>query len=276
MNHSMKRFVVGSAPCTSSYVSTGASVIAVKSEMPIEAAIVSANCWKSRPVVPGRNATGMKTDIRTNDVAMTAPPISRIARAVASNGLLLSSTMWRTMFSSTTIASSTTKPVASVRPKSVSVLIEKPSSFITANVPISETGIVIDGIKRAVPVLQEDEDDQDDEQDRDQQRDDDFLDRGPHEVGRIEGDLVGVAGRHRLRDLRHRRPHVFRDLKRVGGRLAFDRQHDRRLAVVARRGHVVLRAELDLGDVAEAQVAAIGLRRDDDLLELFGRSAAGR
>ncbi len=50
------------------------------------------------------------------------------------------------MFSSTTIASSTTKPVASVRPKSVSVLIEKPRSFIAAKVPISETGIVIDGM----------------------------------------------------------------------------------------------------------------------------------
>ena len=50
------------------------------------------------------------------------------------------------MFSMTTIASSTTSPVASVRPKSVSVLIEKPSTFINANVPISETGIVIAGI----------------------------------------------------------------------------------------------------------------------------------
>ena len=127
-------------------MSTGASVSAVKSEIPIEAAIVRANCWKSSPVVPGRKATGMKTDISTSDVATTAPPISRIARTVASNVLVLSSTICRTMFSKTTIASSTTNPVASVKPKSVSVLIEKPSSFIAANVPISETGIVIDGI----------------------------------------------------------------------------------------------------------------------------------
>ena len=50
------------------------------------------------------------------------------------------------MFSSTTMASSTTNPVASVRPKSERVLIEKPRSFIAANVPISETGIVMDGM----------------------------------------------------------------------------------------------------------------------------------
>ena len=46
----------------------------------------------------------------------------------------------------TTIASSTTMPVASTMPKSVSVLIEKPSSFTKANTPISETGIVAAGM----------------------------------------------------------------------------------------------------------------------------------
>ena len=46
------------------------------------------------------------------------------------------------MFSMTTIASSTTRPVASVSPKSVSVLIEKSNSFTNAKVPMSETGSV--------------------------------------------------------------------------------------------------------------------------------------
>ena len=50
------------------------------------------------------------------------------------------------MFSMTTIASSTTMPVARMMPKSVSVLIEKPISFTNANAPTSETGIVIAGI----------------------------------------------------------------------------------------------------------------------------------
>src|SRR5882724_12056578 len=46
----------------------------------------------------------------------------------------------------TTIASSTTSPVASVIPKSVSELMEKPKSLMKANVPISDTGIVTAGI----------------------------------------------------------------------------------------------------------------------------------
>ena len=50
------------------------------------------------------------------------------------------------MFSMTTIASSTTRPVASVMPNSVSVLIEKPNSLTNAKVPMSETGIVMAGM----------------------------------------------------------------------------------------------------------------------------------
>ena len=53
------------------------------------------------------------------------------------------------MFSITTIASSTTMPVASTIAKSVSVLIEKSSRFTNANAPISDTGIVSAGISVA-------------------------------------------------------------------------------------------------------------------------------
>src|SRR4026207_842038 len=44
------------------------------------------------------------------------------------------------MFSTITIASSTTKPVAIVSAISVRLLIEKPARYITPNVPISESG----------------------------------------------------------------------------------------------------------------------------------------
>src|SRR5262245_11189555 len=50
------------------------------------------------------------------------------------------------MFSITTIASSTTRPGASVMQNNVNVLIENPNNLTKANVPISETGIVIAGI----------------------------------------------------------------------------------------------------------------------------------
>ena len=49
------------------------------------------------------------------------------------------------MFSRTTIASSTTMPIASTRPNSVKLLSVKPSRDMTANVPISETGTSIIG-----------------------------------------------------------------------------------------------------------------------------------
>jgi hypothetical protein len=102
-----------------------------------------------------------------------------------------------------------------------------------------------------VPVLQENEDYENDQQDRDQQRNQNFLDRGADEVRSVEGDLIRVAGRHRLRNLRHRGAHVLRDLQRVGRRFAEDREDDGRAAVVARRRDVVLRTELDLGDVTQ-------------------------
>ena len=51
--------------------------------------------------------------------------------------------------STTTIASSTTMPIASTRPSSESTLIEKPSSGKKMNAPTSETGTVISGISVA-------------------------------------------------------------------------------------------------------------------------------
>ena len=50
------------------------------------------------------------------------------------------------MFSTTTIASSTTIPMASTMPNSVIMLIEKPIPPIMANVPMRETGIAAQGI----------------------------------------------------------------------------------------------------------------------------------
>ncbi len=57
--------------------------------------------------------------------------------------------MWRSTASTTTIASSTTSPMARTRPNSESVFTEKPSIGNSANVPINETGTAISGIKVA-------------------------------------------------------------------------------------------------------------------------------
>ncbi len=57
--------------------------------------------------------------------------------------------MCRSTFSTTTIASSTTMPIASTRPNSVSTLIENPSSHSTAKVPMIDTGTATSGISDA-------------------------------------------------------------------------------------------------------------------------------
>ena len=50
------------------------------------------------------------------------------------------------MFSSTTIASSTTRPIASTIASSVSVLMLKLNTYISAKAPINDTGMVIRGM----------------------------------------------------------------------------------------------------------------------------------
>ncbi len=59
------------------------------------------------------------------------------------------SSMCRSTPSTTTMASSTTRPIASTRPKRESVLMEKPNSGKNTNVPTSETGTARSGISVA-------------------------------------------------------------------------------------------------------------------------------
>ncbi|CRQ74604.1 hypothetical protein PAERUG_P45_London_17_VIM_2_12_12_04138 [Pseudomonas aeruginosa] len=94
------------------------------------------------------NAVGMNTAQSTSAVAMIGPVTSRMARLVASTGLR-PRPMLRSTFSTTTMASSTTMPMASTRPNSDSALSEKPSMCITAKVPISDTGTAASGMIEA-------------------------------------------------------------------------------------------------------------------------------
>ena len=73
------------------------------------------------------------------------------------------------------MASSTTRPIASTKPKSDSVLIEKPSAGKMMKVPISETGTASKGI-RGAPALQENKHDQDDESQRFHKGQNNFVD----------------------------------------------------------------------------------------------------
>ena len=62
----------------------------------------------------------------------------------------LPSLMWRLTFSITTMASSTTTPTASTSAKRDKRFIDMPKAFSAKNVPINDTGIVIQGTSVAI------------------------------------------------------------------------------------------------------------------------------
>ena len=68
-----------------------------------------------------------------------------MALMVASRGFRPAS-MWCSTASTTTIASSTTMPIASTSPKSVRLLSENPIAAMTAKVPMMATGTAISGM----------------------------------------------------------------------------------------------------------------------------------
>jgi len=112
-----------------------------------------ANSWKSPPTTPGMKKMGMKTATSEIEIETIVNHISCEPRIAASKGSMPAST-WRTMFSSMTIASSTTRPTASVMPRSETLSIERPSARMSASVPMSEIGsesvgmMVADGRRR--------------------------------------------------------------------------------------------------------------------------------
>ena len=91
----------------------GVRVSETKPEIRIAVPMVTANSWNSLPRMPPMNSTGMNTAASERVIETMVKPISRAPSSAASRrGLPIS--MWRTMFSSITMASSTTKPTESV------------------------------------------------------------------------------------------------------------------------------------------------------------------
>ena len=127
----------------------GVILRALKVEMTIEKAMVRANWRYSCPVVPGKKATGINTAKSTKEVATTAPDNSFIASMAAKWGRMPCSCTFPAISSTTTMASSTTIPVARVSPNRVRLLMEKPKILIKAKVPIREMGITMVGTKVA-------------------------------------------------------------------------------------------------------------------------------
>ncbi len=109
------------------------------------------------------------------------------------------------MFSIITMASSTTKPVAMVSAISVRLLIEKPARYITANVPISDSGTDRLGMMVAGDVAQEQVDHHHHQRDRQHQLELHVADRGADGGGAVGEDLHVERGRQRLLQLRQQR-----------------------------------------------------------------------
>ena len=101
------------------------------------------------PTDPPEKAIGTNTALSTTATPTSAPVICPMALRVASRGDRPSSDITRSTFSTTTIASSTSNPIASTRPNIDSVLIVKPKAAMTPNVPSSTTGTAMVGISVA-------------------------------------------------------------------------------------------------------------------------------
>jgi len=82
-------------------------------------------------------------------MATIAPETSCTEAKAASKGVRPFSAMSRSTFSSTTMASSTTMPMAITMAKRVRVLMPKPKSQRPAKVPMSDTGTAMIGMSVA-------------------------------------------------------------------------------------------------------------------------------
>ena len=107
--------------------------------------------------------------------------------------------MWRCTFSMTTMASSTTSPVASVIPNSVSELIEKSEELDERECSDQRDRNRDRRNDGRAPVQQEEEDHEDDDDDRFSQRHQHFANRVAHDRRRIESDRIFKARRKALR-----------------------------------------------------------------------------
>ena len=164
-------------------------------------------------------------------MAMMGRLTSLMAFLVASSGLRPLA-MCRSTFSTTTMESSTTMPMASTRPNSDSVLMEKPSAYSTANVPMMDTGTATSGMIEARQVCRNRMTTSTTSATASSKVCDHGVDGLAHELRRVVDDLVVHALRETLLESLHVGADLVGELERVGARRLVDRN-----------GHGVLVAE---------------------------------
>ncbi len=126
--------------------SAGVSVSEMIIETTMAATRVTVNSRKNAPIMPSANSSGMNTATSEAVIETMVKPISRApVRAACMRGM--PSSRWRMMFSITTIASSTTKPIAITSASRLRLFRVKPSTYITSAAPASESGTVTAAIR---------------------------------------------------------------------------------------------------------------------------------
>ena len=143
-------------------------------------------------------------------------------------------------------------PMASTRPNSDSVLSEKPSASITANVPTSETGTATSGMIDARHVCRNTTTTMTTSRIASNSVCDHRVDRLADEDRRVVDDAVVHARREGLLQPLHRRVHVVGGLERVGAGTLEDADRDGGLVVEEAAQRVAVGAELEARDVATA------------------------
>ena len=172
------------------------------------------------------------------------------------------------MFSMTTMASSTTSPVASVIPNRVRVLMENPSSLTKAKVPISETGMVTAGMIVLRQSCKENKNHQDDQHNGRAQRADYIADGFAHGIRRIECDVSGHPGRKALRQPIQFRNRQAVDFKSVRGGELGDADPDRFVSVEHQIRAVVLGAEFGPAHILQPDQGSVGIGLQNDVVKL--------
>ena len=167
------------------------------------------------------------------------------------------------------IASSTTRPIARIKPHKVSVLIEKPKAAMSAKVATSATGIASMGMIVARTPCRNTNTTINTSTNASRSVCSTSWMFSLHVLGCVVIDLILEARRKALGEVIHGLPDLADDVEPVGVGILVDRQRAGRLAVHPAGGIVILGVELDPGDVAEPDERAVVAAPHDDLLEFL-------
>ena len=148
------------------------------------------------------------------------------------------------------MASSTTRPIASTRPKSDSVLMEKPNSGKNSERADERHRNRQQRDQRRPPALQK-EIDHRNTRASDHQRFDDFVHSFRDRVGGVDGNGVVEVVRKRCFNSAMQLFHAFGGVDGVGTGQLIQRKNGAWLAVEAADDVVILRAQFDAGHVLE-------------------------